>query len=59
MFLGYGGDLSAPDWGVMLADGRQAFRTAPWVAIAPGVALSLTVLAINTLADSLGRAPRR
>jgi peptide/nickel transport system permease protein len=58
MFLGYGGDLSAPDWGVMLADGRQAFRTAPWVAIAPGVALSLTVLAINTLAGSLGRMRR-
>ncbi|MBN1964475.1 MAG: ABC transporter permease, partial [Anaerolineae bacterium] len=35
-FLGYGGDVSAPDWGVMLADGRQAFRTAPWIAIAPG-----------------------
>jgi peptide/nickel transport system permease protein len=57
MFLGYGGDLSAPDWGIMLADGRQAFRTAPWVAIAPGVALSVTVLAINMLAGSLGHSP--
>jgi len=51
-FLGYGGDPGAPDWGVMLADGRQAFRTAPWVAIAPGVAISLTVFAINLLAGS-------
>jgi len=52
IFLGFGGDISAPDWGVMLADGRQAFRTAPWVALAPGIALSATVLAINWLADS-------
>jgi peptide/nickel transport system permease protein len=52
-FLGYGGDISAPDWGVMLADGRQTFRTAPWAVIAPGVALSLTVFAINLLAGSL------
>lgn len=51
IFLGFGGDISAPDWGVMLADGRQAFRTAPWVALAPGVALSATVLAINWLAE--------
>jgi len=55
-FLGYGGDVSAPDWGVMLADGRQAFRSAPWVAAAPGIALSLTVFAINALAREL--APR-
>jgi peptide/nickel transport system permease protein len=52
-FLGYGGDISAPDWGVMLADGRQTFRTAPWAVIAPGAALSLTVFAINLLAGSL------
>lgn len=57
MFLGLGGDISAPDWGVMLADGRQAFRTAPWIAAAPGVALSLTVMAINLSAADLGRAP--
>lgn len=59
MFLGYGGDIAAPDWGVMLADGRQAFRTAPWVAIAPGVALSTTVFALNLLAGSLNGALRR
>ncbi len=59
MFLGYGGDISAPDWGVMLADGRQVFRTAPWVAIAPGVALSLTVFGINLLASGLNRRVRR
>ena len=58
MFLGYGGDISAPDWGVMLADGREAFRTAPWVAVAPGVVLSLTVFAINLLANSVMMPPK-
>lgn len=53
MFLGYGGDISAADWGVMLADSRATFRTAPWAALAPGLALSTTVLAINLLARGL------
>jgi peptide/nickel transport system permease protein len=52
IFLGYGGDISAPDWGIMLAEGRSIFQTAPWVALAPGIALSLTVFAINLLASS-------
>jgi peptide/nickel transport system permease protein len=59
VFLGYGGDIAAPDWGVMLNDGRDVFRTAPWVSAAPGVALSLTVFAINLLTGSLGSRPGR
>jgi len=51
--LGLGGDPSIPDWGIMLASGRDAFRAAPWAAIAPGVAISITVILINKLADSL------
>ncbi len=58
-FLGYSGDISAPDWGVMLAEGRAVFRTAPWVALAPGVALSALVLALNGLASGLALPPRR
>jgi len=57
-FLGYSGELSAPDWGVMLAEGRAVFRTAPWVALAPGVALSTLVLALNGVARGLAW-PRR
>jgi len=51
--LGLGGDPSIPDWGVMLATGRTTFRVAPWTAFAPGIAISLTVILINKLADSL------
>jgi len=53
MFLGYGGDIAAAAWGVMLADARQTFRMAPWTALAPGVALSVTVMALNLLARAL------
>jgi peptide/nickel transport system permease protein len=54
-FLGYAGDISAPDWGVMLAQGRATFRTAPWGVLAPGAALSVLVGALNLLASGLGR----
>ncbi|MCC7448982.1 MAG: ABC transporter permease [Anaerolineae bacterium] len=52
-FLGFGGELAAPEWGTMLAEGRQAFRVAPWAALAPGAAIMITLLAVNLCADSL------
>ena len=52
-FLGLGGEPGVPDWGTMLADGRAAFRTAPWVAFAPGVMIALTVGVVNHLADQV------
>ncbi|MBZ0277674.1 MAG: ABC transporter permease [Anaerolineae bacterium] len=54
-FLGLGGEPGIPDWGIMLAEGRTAFRTAPWASIAPGLAITLTIMAVNRLADDLGR----
>lgn len=50
-FLGLGGEPGVPDWGVMLAEGRSAFRIAPWVAFAPGLAIALTVWSVNCLVD--------
>jgi len=47
--LGLGFAPGSPEWGLLLAEGRQTFRVAPWVAIAPGLAISMTVLALNTL----------
>jgi peptide/nickel transport system permease protein len=46
-FLGFGGDPSVPDWGMMLYDGRLAFRSAPWIGFVPGSAITLTVLFVN------------
>ena len=60
-FLGLGLGPPAPTWGAMILDGRSFLFTAPWIAIAPGLALTVTVLAANLLGDGLRDAldPRR
>ena len=50
-FLGLGGDPGVPDWGVMLADGRAILQNAPWVSIAPGLLIVITVVAVNRIAE--------
>src|SRR5205085_6650680 len=52
-FLGLGIQPPAPSWGNMIAGGRDLIVTAPWVAIAPGIALAVTVLACTLLGDAL------
>ncbi len=56
-FLGFGGDPSTPEWGSMLAEGRDAFRAAPWAVIAPGLAIMVTLLVVNLFADTLAQQP--
>lgn len=51
-FLGLGIQPPAPSWGNMIAGGRDLLVTAPWVALAPGVALVLTVLCTTVLGDA-------
>jgi peptide/nickel transport system permease protein len=50
-FLGLGIQPPQPSWGNMIAGGRDLIVTAPWVAIAPGLALILTVLAATLIGD--------
>lgn len=52
-FLGLGIQPPQPSWGNMIADGRELIVIAPWVALAPGIALILTVLACTLLGDAL------
>lgn len=52
-FLGLGVQPPAPAWGRMLAEGRGFFQAAPWMAVFPGVAILLTVMAFNFLGDGL------
>ena len=52
-FLGLGVDASLPDWGVMLNQGRNYLQTAPYLTTIPGIAISLTVLAVNWIGDGL------
>lgn len=50
-FLGLGIGATRPSWGNMLADGRAYVATAWWLATIPGVAIMLTVLAVNLIGD--------
>ena len=52
-FLGLGVRPPAPEWGNMLAEGREFLAHAWWVAFFPGLAIMLTVFAINLLGDGL------
>lgn len=52
-FLGLGVQPPTADWGNMLASGRAYVRTYPHIVIAPGVMISLTVLAFNLIGDGL------
>jgi peptide/nickel transport system permease protein len=52
-FLGLGVQPPTPTWGWMLADGRNYLATAWWLATFPGLAIMLTVLAVNLLGDWL------
>lgn len=52
-FLGLGVQASTPTWGLILADGRSFITRAWWQGIFPGLAIMLTVLAINFIGDAL------
>jgi peptide/nickel transport system permease protein len=52
-FLGLGGDPTVPEWGAMLAQAKDYWTKNAWFAIAPGAAISLTVLGFNLLGDGL------
>jgi peptide/nickel transport system permease protein len=52
-FLGLGVEPPSPSWGSMLNDGRQFLLVAPHLTTYPGIALMLTVLALNIVGDSL------
>jgi len=52
-FLGLGVQRPTASWGTMLSDGRDYLSNYPHIAIVPGVAIALTVLAFNLLGDGL------
>ena len=52
-FIGVGAPPDEPSWGGMLTAGTQAVETAPWMIFFPGLAISLTVLALNMLGDAI------
>jgi peptide/nickel transport system permease protein len=52
-FLGAGTPPEIPSWGNMMAEGRTFFAIAPRIVLFPGVALALTILAVNVVGDAL------
>lgn len=52
-YLGLGAQPPTPEWGTMIAEGRNYLRVAPWIVTAPGVAIMLTVIGCNLLGDGL------
>jgi len=52
-FLGLGAQPPTPEWGTMLADSREFITRAWWVITIPGIAILITVLAINLIGDGL------
>jgi peptide/nickel transport system permease protein len=52
-YLGIGVPLPQASWGQMISQGQQYFQSAPWLLIAPGVCLIITVLAFNLAGDWL------
>lgn len=58
-FFGVGVQPPTASWGNMLYQAQSTMSTEPWLAIFPGLFIFLTVLACNTVGDSLGRVPSR
>jgi len=52
-FLGLGAQPPTAEWGLMLSDGRKYLRVAWWLAVFPGLAIMLTVMAINMFGDGV------
>lgn len=52
-FLGLGISPPTPEWGLMVSQGREIMRSAPHVMVFPGLAIFITVLAVNLLGDVL------
>jgi len=52
-FLGMGAQPPTPEWGLILAQGRDYLQNAWWISTFPGVAIALTVLAVNLFGDGL------
>lgn len=54
-FLGMGPQPPSPEWGVMLAEGRNYLRVAWWTGILPGVAVTLTVISLTVVGRRMQR----
>ncbi len=54
-FLGYGAPPPTPEWGLLIAEGRNYIATAWWLTAAPGLVVVLVVISINRISRAIGR----
>ncbi|MBY0319088.1 MAG: ABC transporter permease [Reyranella sp.] len=52
-FLGLGPQPPASEWGLMIAEGRDFLRQAPWVCLAPGLSLCVLLVCVNLVGEGL------
>ena len=53
-FLGFGLPPATPDWGGLLSrEGRRYMEQVPWLALFPGLALTITVYSLNMFGDAI------
>jgi len=57
-FLGYGAPPPTPEWGLLIAEGRNYVATAWWLTALPGLVVLIVVLSANRISQSLGRSTR-
>ncbi|CAN7728820.1 ABC transporter permease [Rhizobium sp. LjRoot258] len=57
-FLGYGAPPPTPEWGLLIAEGRNYIATAWWLTTAPGIVVVLVVLSVNRISQAIGRIER-
>lgn len=58
-FLGYGAPPPEPEWGLLVAEGRDYLAVYPWISILPGIALALVVIATHRISTSFRKDRRR
>ncbi|MHC2998569.1 ABC transporter permease [Microbacterium sp. HJ5] len=57
-FLGYGAPPPTPEWGLLIAEGRNYVATAWWLTTLPGLVVVLVVLSANRISQSIGKGTR-
>ena len=58
-FLGVGVQPPNPDWGLMVAEGREKYSQVPWAMYFPALTISLFVISVNLMAEGIKRAIQR
>ena len=54
-FLGLGIQPPSPDWGLMVGEARSWYAQAPWVLLAPAMAVAILVVSVSFVSDALGK----